>query len=206
MKAKSFPSNVITSFTESITRSKVLIAVVILLGVANQSCSAYPPSKATSSSKKLNSEIIVPGDSVKDILGEETCSVIFAPTKVKVFRLASEKPSDNDKTIGGYKVEKDMGAIDKTYFPILLFLMADNNEYLKGSVYPAAPFIPEVAVEFTKKKEVVSIVFSFSGGQLQIVKDGKAQKPIKYYNEKQIMQFFQNIFNDKGWQSILNLK
>lgn len=206
MKAKCFSLSVITSLVKSITRSKVLMAAIFMLGVVNQSCSAYPANKETSTKKKMNSELVVPGDSVKNILGEEVCSVIFAPTKVKVFRLASDKPSDNDKTIGGYKVEKDMGVIDKTYFPILLFIMADNGEYLKGSVYPAAPFIPEVAVEFTKKKEVVSVVFSFSGGQLQIVTEGKARKPIKYYNEKQIMQFFQNIFNNKDWQSILNLK
>lgn len=205
MEKSNLGFNVIASCFKCITKVRLVMAAIILLSVTNQSC-AHPMEKKNDAKKKLNSELIVPGDSVKEVLGEENCSVIFSPSKVKLYRLSPEKAGDNDKTIGGYKIEKDMGTIDKTYYSILLYFLSDNAEYLKGSVYPAAPFIPEVAVEFTKKKEVVSIVFSFSGGQLQVVTAGKAQKPVKYYNEQHIMKYFQNIFNDKNWQKILDLK
>ena len=204
---KSFTGNLISVASLMMRRStsRLIMAAIILLSVTNQSC-AHPMEKNSNAKKKLNSDLIVPGDSVKDILGEENCSVIFSPSKVKLYRLSPEKAGDNEKTIGGYKIEKDMGIIDKTYYPVLLYFLSDNGEYLKGPVYPAAPFIPDVAVEFTKKKDVVSIVFSFSGGQLQVVTGGKAKKAIKYYNEQHIMKYFQNIFNDKDWQKILDLK
>ena len=81
MKKDNFGFNVIASCFKCITKVRLIMAAIILLSVTNQSC-AHPMEKNSNAKKKLNSGLIVPGDSVKDILGEENCSVIFSPSNL----------------------------------------------------------------------------------------------------------------------------
>ena len=154
--------------------------------------------------KNLLGAEISPNDSVKKILGDSVCSVVYQPTQVKLFTLSTESVGDKDETIGGYKVKEYIGCIRKDYYSILLFLLSDHSEYFNGVIYPAAPFIPEVALKFSDpNNNVVDFVFSFSGGQMKVVYNGHTTQTLKYLHERWIMIFFNNLIKNNDWTKIL---
>lgn len=182
--------------------SNVCLIAVLLLGLFSLSACAQKP-------RKSNTPIaVVQVDrNLEDLLSDSVCSVVFASaTKMKCYRLATEKANDNEKTIGGFKVTKDCGVINKNDARILQFLLSDAKNYMTGLDLPSVPFLPDVAVECTLKKENVNFVFSFAGGQYTIVYNGKTVKTVKYTNERSVMLFFQRLLNDKEWAELLRIR
>lgn len=140
------------------------------------------------------------------ILGDSVCNVVFQATSAHCYRLSNVPLSDSDKRIGGFKVEQNLGKVSKEKLRIFQFLTSDGKGYLTGNNYPSVPFLPEVAMSFSKKKHTVDLVFSFAGGEMLIVVDGKPTKKVKYYNEREIMRFFQLLAQVPEWTTLLNLR
>ena len=164
-------------------------------------CATTPHGKPTPKMKVIQCE-----DSVMTILGDSVCTVLFSSNKAVLYKMSSSvKAGDKDETIGGYKVEHKVGNLDKTTLSILQFMFSDRSEYFMGDVYPSAPFMPEVAVKFTNKKNVVDLVFSFSGRQVEIVYNGHSVKTLKYYHERLVLLYFSNLLQDSELKEQLNL-
>lgn len=140
------------------------------------------------------------------VLGDSVCTVVFQASSAHCYRLSNNPPSDSDKRIGGFKVEHSVGKVNKDKLRIFQFLTSDGKGYLRGNNYPSVPFLPDVAMSFSKKQRTVDLVFSFAGGEMLIVVDGKQVNTVKYYNEREIMRFFQILTQNPEWKVLLDLK
>lgn len=177
------------------------IVIFMLTCLCAACCATTPQGKTTPKMSFIQCE-----DSVKTILGDSVCSVMFSSNKAVLYRMSSSvKAGDKDETIGGYKVDRKVGNLDKTTLSVLQFMFSDRSEYFVGDIYPSAPFLPEVAVKFTNKKNVVDLVFSFSGGQVEIVYNGHSVKTLKYYHERLVLLYFSNLLQDSALKEQLNL-
>lgn len=146
------------------------------------------------------------GDSVRSLLGDSVCDVVFGAHIVKLYTLSTDEAGDLDATIGGYKIKDEWGVLDDSYIKIIQFLFSDRKEYFDGIIFPTAPFIPNVALEFINGDNTVDFVFSYSGGQLQIVFNGKKTQVQKYFHERIILLYFQNILKDPEIDKILTVQ
>ena len=183
--------------------SNVFCVITLLLSSFSMQACAQKPRKASVKPVK----IVQADRDLEDVLGDSVCTIAFASSsKVKCYRISTDKTSDNEKTIGGFKVTKDCGAINKNDAMVLQFLLSDARSYMTGLDLPSVPFLPEVAVEFVSKKNNVNFVFSFAGGQYTIVYNGKTIKTVKYTNERAVMLFFQRLLNDKEWADLLRVR
>ena len=144
--------------------------------------------------KSKKSVTIYPDVFVKKIYGDTISEVIFSPKEVKLYRLIPNvKPSDNDVTIGGYKVENDMGKISRDYYPILQFLLADSCNYSDDVLIPAMPFSPTYAVEFKTKNEKVCLAFSFDSREIAIIHNGVKIKYQQINIPRKLMLFVKGL-------------
>lgn len=181
----------------------VFIAMALMMTSFSLTACAQKPKKIANAPI----EIVKADRDLEDLLGDSICSIAFSPSsKMRCYRVSTEKSRDNEKTIGGYKVTKDCGAINKNDGRILQFLLSDARSYMTGLDLPSVPFLPEVAVEFTLKKQKVDFVISFAGGQYTIVYNGNSVKTVKYTNERVIMLFFQRLLNDKDLADLLRVR
>ena len=112
-----------------------------------------------------------------------------------------EPPADGDATIGGVKVVKVLGTLNKTDLNVVQFMMADSAFYNNGFVTVTSPYVPNYALSFVKGKQRVDLVFSLASFEVGIVVNGKLIKVMHYNNARQITRFFrivsQNVFYDK---------
>ncbi len=181
--------------------SAVLIALML-----SAACTKAAP-KQVRDVKKLDYTLIQPDKEVKEILGDSIADILFSPKSVIVYELqAIERPSDTDKTIGGIKVSKEVGKLDKSYHSIIQFLLADSCTYTGEIIVPAVPYKPVVALEFTQKKETVCLLFSFLSGEIGFTYNGKEIMRKHISNRRNMLLFFNNIMNNKDIKFYLNKK
>ena len=173
---------------------KVLSIAVVIAFVA-MSCWATGEKKITPAKRTC---AILPDSSTKAIYGDTISALIFSPKTVKLYKvLSGVTPADNDKTIGGYKVERELGKIEKNCYPVLQFLLADSCSYSDNKIVPAKPFMPSYAVEFAAKKDKVYLVFSFGSREFAMVRNGVCQKYQQIQNTRLFIRFFQNLVDDQ---------
>lgn len=151
--------------------------------------------KQGSPKKSLTKTEICPDEKVKEIMGDSIANVIFSPkVTVVAYKMSpSETPGDNDHTIGGIKVAKEVGKIDRSYFPIMQFLLSDSLTFKGEIIVPARPFVAIMALEFKQKKESVFLLFSFGSREISAVRNGKEIWRKHIGNPRRFLLFFSNI-------------
>ena len=168
------------------------------------SCS-HAASKQGSAKNGLVETTICPDEKVKAIMGDSIADVVFSPkVTVVAYKMApSETPSDNDRTIGGVKVAKEIGKIDKTYFPIVQFLLSDSTSYNGEIIVPAVPFRATMALEFRLKKESVFLLYSFGSREISAVMNGKEVWHRHIMDIRKYELFFYKIAKEKDLEFYL---
>lgn len=136
------------------------------------------------------------------ILGEDVAVIVFGAKKATLSHLnPMEPPADGEATIGGVKVMKNLGTLNKTDLITLQFLMSDSAFYNLGAVTVTSPYAPSHALSFFKGKNRIDFLFSLQSGEMGIVENGKLIKVVRHHNARQITRFFrlvsQNEFYDK---------
>ena len=149
--------------------------------------------------------LITPDEKVKEIMGDSIAEIIFSPkVTVVAYKMSpSEFPSDNDRTIGGVKIAKEIGKIGKSYFPIMQFLLSDSTFYTGEILVPAVPFRATMALEFKVKKESVFILYSFGSREIAAVKNGKEVWHKHISDIRKYILFFHNVTRDKDLEFYL---
>lgn len=175
------------------------VASVVLLCA----CSVYA-SKKDNPETKILANFIEPDKKVKELLGDSITDLIFSPKDVVLYKLGSTtKPSDNDKTIGGVKVEKIIGKIDRNYYSIMQFLLSDSATYTGEKLVPAVPFKACMALEFQNKKEKVTLLYSFVSREMAIVKYGREVSHYHVGDIRKFILFFYNLTKDSDLEFYL---
>lgn len=182
---------------------KAFFFMVIAMSSFTLSACAQPKK---ASQRATTQSVLTTDSALAKVMGDSICEVVFNATTAKCFGLSTDKAGDNDKRIGGYKVTKEYGKVSKENLRIIQYLLSDSKNYMTGINMPTVPFLPEVALEFTAKKNTIDLVFSFAGGEMAIVYNGNVKKTVKYTNERTIMLFFQRMLNNKAWAEILEVK
>lgn len=162
-------------------------------------------SKQGSAKNGLVETTICPDEKVKEIMGDSIADVVFSPkVTVVAYKMSpSETPSDNDRTIGGVKVAKELGKINKTYFPIIQFLLSDSTSFSGEAFVPARPFAARMALEFKVKKESVFFQFSFGSGEIAAIKNGKEVWHHHIADVRKFVLFFEKLRKDKDLEFYL---
>lgn len=166
---------------------------------------SHAANKPRKTKNSLADLMISPDERVKEIMGDSIADVVFSPkVTVVAYKMSpSETPGDNDRTIGGVKVAKEIGKIDKQYFPIMQFLLSDSTSYKGEAIVPARPFVAMTAIEFRLKKDSVFLLFSFGSREISAVKNGK-EVWHKYISDiRKYLLFFNNLVKDKDLEFYL---
>jgi len=184
-------------------KRKTILLTLIALTVFS-SCSRAA-SKQSGTKNGLVETIICPDEKVKEIMGDSIADVVFSPkVTVVAYKLSpSETPSDNDRTIGGVKVAKEIGKIDKRFFPIMQFLLSDSAAYNGETIVPAVPFRATMALEFKLKKESVFLLYSFGSREISAVRNGKEVWHRHISDIRKYELFFYKITKDKDLEFYL---
>ena len=190
------------SLSEMMKRTLLLTLSALIIFT---SCSKAA-SKQGNAKGNFVASIITPDEKVKEIMGDSIADIIFSPkVTVVAYKMSpSEKPGDNDPTIGGVKIAEQIGKIDKCYFPIMQFFLSDSTTYSGEAIVPARPFIARTALEFKLKKESVFLLFSFGSGEVAAVTKGKEIWHHHIGDMHKFILFFAKIRKDKDIEFYLN--
>lgn len=184
-----------------LTFRQISISIWLLTAFSTISLSACAQKKIKASPKI---SVVLQDDSLKKNFGDSIFNVLFINQTSKCYQLTTDKPKDGEKTIGGFKVINDKTlTINQADTKILQFLLSDIHTYITGPIYPSVPFIPNIAVEFTNKKDKIDLVFSFTGGQYALVVNGETKRYLKYTNEEQILTYFQRLLCKKDLMDLI---
>lgn len=214
--------------TESRMNKNVIIASVILLGLLLTYC-CTSQKKLTKDAKKLNDFSL--SDSVKVIYGDSVSQILFGADIVQLMELdhppivevqidsvlkdsvnSDKYVSDSllvkeiirrDSLYHGYAVKKDFGVLTKEQIAPLYFLLSDRYAYMLGDDYPSAPFMGRIALNFERNEELLDMIFSFSGGQIQVI-TADSNYILKYNYEHLFMHYFQQFLKDETIQQLLD--
>lgn len=172
--------------------------------VAFTSCT-QAASKQASAKSGLVESAIIPDEKVVEIMGDSIANIVFSPkATVVAYKMSpSETPGDNDRTIGGVKVANEVGKINKTFFPIMQFLLSDSTSYRGEVIVPAVPFRAAMALEFKVKKESVYLLFSFGSREVSAVKNGKEVWHRHIGDIRKYVLFFYKATKDKDLEFYL---
>ena len=141
------------------------------------------------------------------ILGEDVASVVFGAKKATLSHLnPMEPPADGDATIGGVKVVKELGTLNKTDLNVVLFMMADSAFYNNGAVTVTSPYAPNYALSFAKGKQRVDLVFSLASFEVGVVVNGKLTRVVHYNNARQITRFFRIVSQNDFYDRIIEIQ
>ena len=193
----------ISKVANNMKKTPFLITFLVITFLLSTACTKATTNQSQPS-KKIDFTAIQPDKKVKEILGDTITNIIFSPRTVTVYELdAMSTPSDNDRTIGGVKVSKEIGKLDKSYYSIMQFLLADSCTYAGERIVPAVPNKPVMALEFAQKKEIVGVIFSFLSREITFVYNGKEIMRKQISNNRNMLLFFNNITEKKDIQFYL---
>ena len=207
----------------------LIIASVALTGILFVNCCSCV--KHVSKEKKEQEKTLVLTDSVKAIFGDSVSKILFGAETVQLMELtlppiidvqidsilrdstnSDEYVSDSllvkeiirrDSLYHGYAIKKDFGILKDNQIASLYFLLSDRYAYMLGDDYPSAPFMGRVALHFEKNEELLDLIFSFSGGQIQVI-TADSSYLLKYNYEHLFMHYFQQFLKDETIQQLLD--
>lgn len=173
----------------------VLMLMCTLAGLA--SCNAKTIKKGTAMSKNIS----YPGDTAKVKLGESLSDVLYAPTKVNVYRLkVKERVGKDDVEVDDHVVrDKLLAVLSSEETAILQYvLLSDEDSYALDSIMVRSPFMPIIEFEFVKKKVTAQVVVSLLDRSWTVWYDDKRQFHFNYSNKKQVERFCRYFLNDNN--------
>jgi hypothetical protein len=192
-----------------IKQSKKTVATILAAMAVLTMCAFSTSEKTTTDPPKDKKPVVSfahlnpqPDSTTVSILDADVAAIVFGAKKATLSHLnPMEPPADGEATIGGVKVIKTLGTLNKTDLIMIQFLMADSAFYNNGSVTVTSPYAPNYAISFAKGKQKIDLVFSLVSFEMGIVVDGKLTKVVHYNNARQVTRFFrlvsQNEFFDK---------
>lgn len=178
-------------------RIAIVIIFVALLSVGLAIAGSKGGKKDSNNKNKIEmigSDSFVPDSTAKANLGSLASRVIYSAEKINVYSLAGYDtiPEGKTEVLPHYARERLVGTLDVRYADILKFLLFNNAEsYALDSIPVRSPRIPTIELEYlTKKKEAVSVVFSFTDFVWMVKSDGKVQFTWNFQNKELIERFF----------------
>lgn len=192
----------------------VLLAATLLLCC---SCSVCKKPCLKEASGTVSSDSIQPDDTVKHLFGDSISRIIFEPDSIRLLKLSVSRPPKSPDihpdgpdtaacaTLHGCYVTKEYGTLTQADTHLLLFLMSDRSNYYPEGVQAQSPFLPDIAVAIYKGNAHVDVIFSFTGGQMEIYTEEGERKYVKYAYERLLMLFFQRYLKDEKLEKMLRL-
>lgn len=139
-------------------------------------------------------------------LTDTIARVLFSSNHATMYRInPAVNPKDNDKTIGGIKVEETIGEMTLMDIQKLKFLLSDSCCFNDSPVIPLTPFSPSIALEMSNDKEVVYLLFSFVSQEVGFVIDGEMKRVHRYSYARLITRLFQNGMDKEYYNYLMEL-
>lgn len=130
----------------------------------------------------------LPKDSTLNKLwGDSIAEIINAPTAIRAYKMHPNQ-TRQDSLIGDYSVEHFIGTLDMTYASPLIFFLNDSLNYNLSDDKVKTPFTPTIAFEFQQKEKGVSVVISFNGNQLAIIREDKEIGRRQFLNPRYLLR------------------
>lgn len=170
-------------------KGKILVSICTMLCFCVIACASKP--KKTED-KPICAEWLKPDTAAYNKLGKRLAGVLFAPQKVKCYRLAGkEKVAENDVEIEKNFVRDTLlSTLKKEEVAVLQYsLLKSGKSYSRDSIIVMSPYMPILEFEFQKKKEIAHVVVSLSDMTWTVFFDDKKQFHYNYANEELIAQF-----------------
>ena len=155
---------------------------------------------------KIGSKSISPDESVSKFWGDTVCNILFAPSKVNCYTLKVQDKNDErqNRITNDFLLDKNVGMLEKIYYPILQFLLQDSANYQFETIAINKCFFePYLAFEFVKGKEKAYVLVAFNCECWGVVyKDKLTVCP--YLCHRELLRFAKGILpNDKYINSLL---
>lgn len=182
----------------------VALCICSVLLLSSSACSESPKKNGWS---KGRTQTIQCDSTVVERLSKEASSVFFKANKATVYQINSMvNAKDNDKTIGGIKVEKKIGVMKTQELHMLQFLLADSACYSDSPVVPTTPYQPTIAVEVPSENGSVCFLFSFTSQELGVVVNGEARgNYIRYSYARLITRVFEQYIDKEYYKYLMIL-
>lgn len=182
---------------------RVVLCLCAMLLFTSTACGNTRPDTESGWPKPKKKEPISYDAAVAKRLTDTVATLIFNAHKATVYRInPTVKPKDDDKTIGGIKIEEKIGSMEELELEMLQFLLADSCSYSDSPVIPITPFSPSIALEMSSKQGTVHLLFSFASQEVGIVIDGEVQQEHRYAYARLITRLFEN-YMDKEYYKYL---
>ena len=188
-----------------IAASCLVVCVGIGLALSSSTCDKKSFERQKNESVLLKKNFIVQPDStVVNLLGKDCCNALFSAKKATLYKMnPAVRPTDQDQTIGGVKVENKMECLQKHEIYLFQFLLADSMSFSDMPLVPTTPFAPTAAIEFSGKGGTVSLLFSMTSQEIGIVENGQIVKVERYTNARIITRFFALKLDEQFYYNIL---
>lgn len=166
-------------------------------------------------------------DSVKHLLGDSIADIIFEADSVILLELSVNPPKESVKNdrlatdsvvcdslivdsiakpmLHGAYIVRDFGTLSEAEITPILLILSDRSTYYPDGVRVKSPFIPDVALCFTKAEKRVDAIFSFTGGHMYIIHEDGTKSYFKYDYERLILLYFQQHLQNENITQFLNL-
>ncbi len=202
----------------------VASALVLLLSC---SCAGCKQCSTTMNRPQTKEFTIAVDDSVKHLLGDSIADIIFQADSIVLLELSVNTPIDSLKNastatppttidslnidsiakpmLHGAYIVRDFGTLSEAEITPILLILSDRSTYYPDGVRVKSPFIPDVALCFTKAEKRVDAIFSFTGGHMYIIHEDGTKSYFKYDYERLILLYFQQHLQNESIQHFLNL-
>ena len=116
-------------------------------------------------STKIGGKGFSPDESVSKLWGDTVCNILFSPSKVNCYTLKVQDKNDERKNrlTDDFSLDKNVGMLEKSYYPVLQFLLQDSLNYqFEPTAINKCFFEPYLAYEFVKGKEKAYLLIAFN--------------------------------------------
>lgn len=184
----------------------VVLCFGIMLLLSSSACGDTKENMGWPKSKKKKIEMVSYDTIVAQRLTDTIARVLFSSNHATMYRInPAVNPKDNDKTIGGIKVEETIGEMTLMDIQKLKFLLSDSCCFNDSPVIPLTPFSPSIALEMNNDKEVVYLLFSFVSQEVGFVIDGEMKRVHRYSYARLITRLFQNGMDKEYYNYLMEL-
>ena len=147
---------------------------------------------------------VQPDSTVIQLMGKEAGNALFTASKATLYRTnPAVRPTDQDETIGGVRVEGKVCNLSKPDIYMILYLLSDSLSFSDTPLIPTTPFAPTAAIEFNGKGGCVSLLFSMTSQEVGVVWKGRTVKVVRYTNARLITRYFAQHLNEQFYYNIL---
>lgn len=165
----------------------------------------YSQTACNAQSSKIGSKSFSPDESVSKLWGDTVCNILFSPSKVNCYTLKVQDKNDEVKKriTNEFSLDKNVGTLEKNYYPILQFLLQDSINYqFEPTAINKCFFEPYLAFEFVKGKEKAYVLIAYNCECWGVVyKDKLTVSP--YLCHRELLRFAKGILPDDRYINAL---